>query len=118
MEKIPTRLAATVSLAWLLVSFQTYSSTGAGGASIFGQGVVMSANLVVLVIYLSINLALPFSLSFTPFLGIALLLKIRTPPPDYRKAILTFVVSVIPFLISLVCFLGYLPTLLHRIHSH
>jgi hypothetical protein len=84
-------------------------------SSIVGHGVTVAADFIFRTLFVSIILALSFSLSFTPLLGVALLVRMKAPTQDYRKALQTFAVSLIPFAVSLWCFWNFiLPEILHH----
>jgi hypothetical protein len=117
MLKTTGILASIVAVVCLLASMPFYHR-GPQDSSIVGHGVIAAADLLSLILFVSINLALSFSLSFTPLLGVGLLVRMKTPTQDYRKAIQTFAVSLIPFAISLWCFWGFiLPAILHQNHQ-
>jgi hypothetical protein len=114
MLKTTGIVASLFSAVCVIIGLWFYQR-GPQGSSIVGQSVIEAMDAITFILYVAIIFAFSFSLSFTPLLGVALLVRLRTPPKDYRKAVQTFVVSLFPFAIFLCCFFEFLlPGILHK----
>ena len=114
MLKTTGIVASLFSAVCVLIGLWFYQR-GPQGSSIVGQSVIDVMDTITFILIVGIIFAFSFSLSFTPLLGVALLVRLRTPPKDYRKAVQTFVVSLFPFSIFLWCFFAFLlPVMLHK----
>ena len=112
MLKITGILASIVSAICLVFGLVFYQGPQGSG------NIEQTVNFISLILYVSITFAVSFSLSFTPMLGVALLVRIKAPTQDYRKAVETFVVSLFPFGLLLWCFCSYILPLMLDYHRH